>query len=824
MQVLKFGGSSMGTAESISNVLNIVGQRAEKGSVAVVVSAMKGVTDQLVETCDRMEQSSFDYEDVINVLEKRHFEIARTMLPAQEQSDLITELKMLLNELEDVLQGVSLVQEITPKTRDFVMGFGERLSAKILTYLVKSRKIDVEYSDARSFIVTDSRFGNARVDLGITYGKIRSYFDISGDPKVFVVTGFIAANKKDLSTTLGRGGSDYTAALIGAALNTELIEIWTDVNGLMTANPVKVKRAFPIHEISYEEAMELSHFGAKVIYPPTLIPALKAQIPIVIKNTFDPSQPGTSIRKEIAPTYNLIKGLSSIDNITMLTVKGSGMIGVSGIAARIFNSLAKANVNIIMITQASSEHTVSIAVLPYQADIAKNEIHSEFEEELQGQEIDDVEVEKDLSVIAIVGDNMRNIPGIAGRVFKALGRNGINIRAIAQGSSERNISFVVSNRDENKAINTLHDAFFLAGVKTVNLYLAGIGLIGGTLLEMIKEQLQVFYDDYNIEFCLRGVANSRKMLVEEDGIALEDWHKRLDLKGEPTDLKLFSNRVKDHNLPNSIFIDCTASDEVSEIYPDLLSSSISVVTPNKKANSGSLNYYRKLHDLADKHNVAFKYETNAGAGLPIISTIYELVSTGDHVRKIEGVLSGTLSYIFNNFEGDKKFSDIVRQAKEKGYTEPDPREDLNGRDVSRKLLILAREAGFSIEPEDIDVQNLVPEDAREVSKTEDFFKILESYDDHFESLRANAEKHGKKLCYIARFENGRGEVKLEEISRDHPFFELDGSDNIMALYTKYYEESPMVIKGPGAGANVTSGGIVADILRVVSTKAASNAG
>lgn len=814
----------MGTAESISNVLNIVGQRAEKGSVAVVVSAMKGVTDQLVETCDRMEQSSFDYEDAIDVLEKRHFEIARTMLPAQEQSDLITELKMLLNELEDVLQGVSLVQEITPKTRDFVMGFGERLSAKILTYLVKSRKIDVEYSDARSFIVTDSRFGNARVDLGITYKKIRSYFDVSGDPKVFVVTGFIAANKKNLSTTLGRGGSDYTAALIGAALNTELIEIWTDVNGLMTANPVKVKRAFPIHEISYEEAMELSHFGAKVIYPPTLIPALKAQIPIVIKNTFDPSQPGTSIRKEIAPTYNLIKGLSSIDNITMLTVKGSGMIGVSGIAARIFNSLAKANVNIIMITQASSEHTVSIAVLPYQADIAKNAIHSEFEEELQGQEIDDVEVEKDLSVIAIVGDNMRNIPGIAGRVFKALGRNGINIRAIAQGSSERNISFVVSNRDENKAINTLHDAFFLAGVKTVNLYLAGVGLIGGTLLEMIKEQLQVFYDDYNIEFCLRGVANSKKMLAEEDGIPLEDWHDRLDRKGEPTDLKLFSNRVKDHNLPNSIFIDCTASDEVSEIYPDLLSSSISVVTPNKKANSGSLNYYRKLHDLADKHNVAFKYETNAGAGLPIISTIYELVSTGDHVRKIEGVLSGTLSYIFNNFNGEKKFSDIVRQAKEKGYTEPDPREDLNGRDVSRKLLILAREAGFSIEPEDIDVQNLVPEDAREVSKTEDFFEILESYDDHFESLRANAEKHGKKLCYIARFENGRGEVKLEEISRDHPFFELDGSDNIMALYTKYYEESPMVIKGPGAGANVTSGGIVADILRVVSTKAASNAG
>lgn len=814
----------MGTAESISNVLTIVKQRAERGPLAVVVSAMKGVTDQLVETCNRMERSSFSYKETIDALEKRHFSIAREMLPAQEQSDLITELKMLLNELEDVLQGVSLVQEITPKTRDFIMGFGERLSAKILTYLVKSHSIEAEYTDARSFIVTDSRFGNARVDLEVTYNKIRSYFVTTDKPKVFVVTGFIAATKRNLSTTLGRGGSDYTAALIGAALNTDLIEIWTDVNGLMTANPGKVKRAFPIHEISYEEAMELSHFGAKVIYPPTLIPALKAQIPIVIKNTFDPSQPGTSIRKEITPTNNLIKGLSSIDNITMLTVKGSGMIGVSGIAARIFRSLADADVNIIMITQASSEHTVSIAVLPHQATIAKNAIHREFEEELQGQEIDDVDVEKDLSVIAIVGDNMRNIPGIAGRIFRALGRNGINIRAIAQGSSERNISFVVSNRDENKAINTLHDAFFLAGVKTVNLYVAGIGLIGGTLLEMIREQLQVFYDDYNIEFCLRGVANSRKMLIYEDGISLSNWKNDLEEKGEPTDLEEFVQQVKEHNLPNSIFVDCTASDEVSNIYPKVLSSSVSVVTPNKKANSGSLKYYKKLHDLAEKHNVAFKYETNAGAGLPIISTIDELVSTGDHVNKIEGVLSGTLSYIFNNFSGKQKFSDIVKQAREKGYTEPDPREDLNGRDVARKLLILAREAGFQIEPEDIDVQNLVPEDARNGSDVEGFFETLEKHDDDFEALRADAEKHDKKLCYIARFENGRGVVKLEQISSDHPFFGLDGSDNIMALYTRYYKESPMVIKGPGAGANVTSGGIVADILRVVSTKAASNAG
>jgi len=828
MQVLKFGGSSMGSAGSLTSVLSIIKQRAESGSVAVVVSAMRGVTDQLADTCDRMERGIIDYEDTIHHLEERHFEIARQMLPAQEQSELITELKMILNELEDVFQGVSLVQEVTSKTRDFVMGFGERLSAKILTYLVKSEGIPVTYTDTRSLIVTDSRFGNARVDEEITYNRIREYFNGSGETKVYVVTGFIAATATKLPTTLGRGGSDYTASLLGAALSSDLIEIWTDVNGLMTADPGKVKRSFPITEISYEEAMELSHFGAKVIYPPTLIPALKAQIPIIIKNTFDPSQPGTTIRREITPTHNLIKGLSSIDNITMLTIKGSGMIGVSGIAARIFTSLANADVNIIMITQASSEHTVSIAVLPHQAGRAKKAIQTEFEQELRGFEIDKVEIEPDLSVIAVVGDNMKNIPGIAGRVFRALGRNGINIRAIAQGSSERNISFVVNNQNEKKAekkaINTLHDAFFMAGVKTVNLYVVGVGLIGGTLLEMIREQLQVFYDDYNIDFSLRGVANSRNMLINEEGISLEKWAEQLNEKGEPTSLKEFIEQVKQHNLPNSIFIDCTASDEVSEIYPQMLSASISVVTPNKKANSGSLKYYKELHDLANKHNVAFKYETNAGAGLPIISTIDELVSTGDHIEKIEGVLSGTLSYIFNSYNGDHKFSEIVRQARDKGYTEPDPREDLNGRDVARKILILARAAGFQIEPDDIEVQSLVPESARNGNDIEKFFDKLSKHDSEFEKMRLNAEKVGKKLCYIARFENGKGIVKLETISREHPFYGLDGSDNILALYTRYYKESPMVIKGPGAGANVTSGGIVADILRVVSTKAASNAG
>lgn len=822
MHVLKFGGSSMGSADAVQNVLSIIKKRTESDKTIVVVSAMKGVTDRLQLVCDQSNDQDVDYDELIKYLEKLHFDIARKFLPVQMQSDLITQLKMILNELEDVLQGVALVHEVTPRTRDFIMGFGERLSANILTALLVNENVDAQFADAREFIVTDSNFGNARVIYDQTNPLIRDYF--SKDAEVFVVTGFIATSSKKESTTLGRGGSDYTVALIGAALKADLIEIWTDVNGLMTADPGKVKRAFSIDEISYEEAMELSHFGAKVIYPPTLRPAMQAQIPIVIKNTFDSKHKGTSIRKEIAPTNSLIKGLSSIGNVTVLTIKGSGMVGVSGIAARIFSSLARADVNIIMITQASSEHSVTLAVMPHQSSLAEQAIKLEFEKELDEKIIEPLEVEDNLSVIAIVGDNMRNIPGIAGRVFRALGRNGINIRAIAQGSSERNISFVVNERDERKAMNTLHDAFFLAGVKTVNLYVVGVGLIGGTLLRMISDQLQTFYDDYLIDFTLQGVANSRKILIQSGSVDLKSWSEQLEEKGEKTSMEHFINGMKSHNLPNSIFIDCTASEEIAAIYPKVLESSISVVTPNKKANSTTTEYYQYLKKLAIKQNAGFKYETNAGAGLPILSTIHELVSTGDKVLKIEGVLSGTLSYIFNSFDGSESFSTIVKKAKEKGFTEPDPREDLNGFDVARKLLILAREAGFMLEMDDLEVQNLVPEGARNANGIDSFFTKLSEYDADFEKLRSDAEKDGKKLCYIARFEDGKGLVKLESIAADHPFYGLSGSDNIVALYTKYYHESPMVIKGPGAGANVTAGGIVADILRVVNTKVFTNAG
>jgi bifunctional aspartokinase / homoserine dehydrogenase 1 len=822
MRVLKFGGSSVGTPEAIRKVANIVCDKQDNQGLVVVVSALRGVTDQLRDLALEAAEGSEIYIEKLNAIEDRHLETIRELVHIQNQSDTLTRFKLEFNILEDVLQGVSLVREVTAKTLDFVMGFGERFSAMILSACLNDHGTKAEYVDARSMIKTDNQHGQARVLLDITFPKIRE--TLKENHKVYVVTGFIASTNDEISTTLGRGGSDYTASLIGAALNTDQIEIWTDVDGMMTADPGKVKRAFPIREVSYEEAMEMSHFGAKVIYPPTIQPALRAEIPIWIKNTFNPEAPGTVIRKEVESTGRLIKGITSIDEVTLITIRGSGMIGVSGIAARLFSALAKENINILLITQASSEHTVTLAVLPYHGALAEDTIRKEFSLELQEKLIDEVLLEKNLSVIAIVGDNMRQIPGIAGRVFSALGRNGINIVAIAQGSSERNISFVVSRKDEAKAMNTLHDAFFLAGIKTVNLFLVGVGLIGGTLLKIIENQLENLFEDYLIDMKLRGVANSTSMVIRENLIPFSGWEQILEDEGKETSLPGFISAMKELNLPNSVFVDCTASEEVSRLYPEILNSSISVVTPNKIANSSSQQYFDDLQSLAIKRNAAFRYETNVGAGLPLIATLHELVSTGDKLRRVEGVLSGTLSYIFNNYSGEKSFSDIVKDARKKGYTEPDPREDLNGHDVGRKLLILARVAGYKLEFSDIDIENLVPEGARGNGDVESFFEKLKEYDSEFERLRKSAADNGHKLCYIARFEKGKGVVKLEEIDRDHPFYGLDGSDNIVALYTDHYQESPMVVKGPGAGANVTAGGIVADILRVANTQAYTNAG
>lgn len=824
MRVLKFGGTSVGSPEAMEKVFSIIhGKREQNIAVVVVVSAFKGVTDRLFEIALQASRGDRVYKNGLEEIEDLHVNTIRALFPASSQSDALTQFKITLNELEDVLQGVFLIRELTKKTLDFIVGFGERFSAQIIAAGLNNRKIQAVYTDTRQLIKTDENFGAAQVLTAPTYTNIKDYYSQHVE-SVIVATGFTSSTHKNESTTLGRGGSDYTASIFGAALGADAVEIWTDVDGLMTADPGKVKRAFPIDHLSYEEAMELSHFGAKVIYPPTIQPALQSGIPILIKNTFKPDSPGTQIKKHTDKQPGYIRGISSIDHVALITIKGSGMVGMSGMASRIFGSLAHRDINVILITQSSSEHSITLVVPPEQAAAARSSIEDELTHELETQSIDGVNVEENFSVIAVVGENMRNIPGIAGRVFNALGRNGVNIAAIAQGSSERNISFAVNRSDERKAINTLHDAFFLSGVKTVHLFVVGVGLIGGKLLAMLTDQARSLYDDYQIDINLKGVANSRRMLLNEEGIPLKDWRMELKENGVEMDLKRYVKEMRSMNLSNSIFLDCTASGEIQSYYEEILSGSISIVTPNKKANSSSQAFFDSLQEKSVRHNSAFRYETNVGAGLPLLGTMHEMVAYGDHVEKIEGVLSGTLSYIFNRFDGSRPFSEIVKEAQKKGYTEPDPREDLNGQDVGRKLLILARVAGYKLEFDDVNIESLVPEAARNVESIDEFFKVLKKYDKDFEKLRAGAEKEGKKLCYIARFEDGNPEVVLEKIDKDHAFYNLTGSDNIVSLYSKHYNLNPMVIQGPGAGANVTAGGIIADILRVTHTKAFNNAG
>ena len=850
INILKFGGSSVGSKESLEQVARIIGTIPSDAPAVIVVSALKGITDQLIKASKVAARRLWNEQRYLNVyeeIETRHLRLAEDLITDSEHRDKVLEvLNDRLDSLKEVLHGVYLIRECSEKTRDLILSFGEQCSATLVSGYLQSLGMNATYLDTRPIIKTDERFGKANVFMLETQIYTSNYirgkgFLCTSEPSHFgvpypepnpdagavryIATGFIGSTLDNETTTLGRGGSDYTAALFAAVLDANEIQIWTDVNGLMTANPTMVDRAFSVSEASYEEAMELSHFGAKVIYPPTIQPALKEGIPIRIKNTFDEDHPGTVIRHEsMNKSLDLIRGISSISNVSLITVRGSGMVGVTGIAARLFQSLAEWEINVILITQSSSEHTISLAVLPAQAPLAIQRIEREFELEINEDRIDPFEKEDDLSIVAVVGDNMRNTPGIAARVFSALGRNGINIRAIAQGSSERNISFVLEQRQERKALNTLHDAFFLGGVKQVHLFLIGVGLIGRRLLELLDEQADFLYKDHQIALTLNGIANSRKMLFDEKGIPGKEWKQHLEDQGEPIDLPQFSTKMREMNLSNSIFIDATASESIQTIYEEILKASISVVTPNKKANSSKQDLFDRLQSTADKHNAAFRYETNVGAGLPLIGTMSELVTTGDRVHTIQGVLSGTLSYIFNRFDGSEPFSSIVRSARELGYTEPDPREDLNGRDVGRKILILARVAGFKLEFEDVEIENLVPEEIRTIDSVDEFMDRLPEFDAHFEQRRADAAKKGEKLCYIASFDGKKPTVRLESIGPDHPFFGLSGSDNIVALHTRHYHDRPMVIKGPGAGADVTAGGIIHDILRVTNAKAIRNSG
>jgi bifunctional aspartokinase / homoserine dehydrogenase 1 len=810
MKILKFGGSSVATPARIQAVIDIL-KPYLAGEVAIVFSAFGGVTDLLIQISKLALEGNAEYKQKLEQLQKRHLDAVRELIGVQKQSSILAQVKIKINELEDVLHGVYLVRERTPRTLDYIMSFGERLSAYIIAEVMKDKGIPAEYLDARNVIRTDDHFGYARVDFTITNKLISEYF--KHHQEVQVITGFIATSESGETTTLGRSGSDYTAAIFAGALHATDLEIWTDVDGMMTADPRLVKKAFTVPQMSYEEAMELSHFGAKVIFPATMQPAMINRIPIWIKNTFNPGFGGTVIHSE-SKNGNLIKGISSMNGISLLNVQGSGLLGVVGASMRLFATLAREKINVILISQASSEHSICIAIESQWAHPAKSALDKEFLNEIRNEEIDEIHVEADLSIVAVVGDGMKHSPGTSGRMFGSLGRNGVNVVAIAQGSSERNISAVVRQADVAKALNALHEAFFLSDRKLLNIFLVGTGLIGTALLKMMDDQFSKLAKENLLEVNVIAVANSKKMLFNEEGLNLTKCVDEMKQNGKAMTMYSFVAEMFSLNLPNSIFVDCTSSQEVTDFYEAILTANISIVTPNKKANSGSLEKYKILKVTAFKRGAKFLYETNVGAGLPVINTMNDLLLSGDKVISIEAVLSGTLNYIFSSFTTGKKFSDVVKEAKAKGYTEPDPRDDLSGMDVARKILILSREAGHDLELSDITVQNLVPPDCQGEMTVDQFFSALQKHDSHFEKLRLQAEGKNEKLRYKAVLHDEKVNVELGTVKDQHPFYSLSGSDNIILLTTERYQERPMVIRGPGAGAQVTAAGVFADIIRI----------
>lgn len=816
MKVLKFGGSSVGTSERIENVITIL-KSYKNEKISVVFSAFQTVTDNLIKLGELAKDSNEEYNKLLDEVKKKHIDAIDALIPKSKRKKSNEYVDFLFNDLYGMLKGVYLLRELTPRTLDYLTSFGERLSCFIIAEALNAKGIKSEFLNASIVVKTDSNFNYAKVDFEKTNKNIKDYFSEHTD-KIQIVTGFIASNDDGEITTLGRGGSDYTASIFGAALKVEEIQIWTDVDGILTADPRKVKESYPLKAVTYEEAMELSHFGAKVIHPPTMLPALKSGIKIRIKNTFNPKYPGTVIVKRDNTIKFNLKGISSIDDIALLTIKGGGMVGVTGIASRLFTALASKEINIILITQGSSEHSICLAILPKHTKDAKKVIEIEFKNEIADGKINEVIVEDNLSIIAVVGEDLRQTPGITGKVFEALGKSGININAIAHGSSQLNLSLVVSKNNLAESLNVLHETLFLKKKKKVNVFLVGPGVVGAALLKIVSEQLNYFRIKLNIEFHLVGIANSKKMILNKDGIDLFDWKSEL-LKSETnSDINKFVASIKEMNLQNSILVDSTAGSILAKKYCDILTCGISVVTPNKIANSDHYKLYKEIRESASKGNCEFRYETNVGAALPIIETLRDLINNGDKLIKIEGVFSGTLSYIFNSLKEGKKFSDVVKDAKTRGYTEPDPRDDLSGLDIARKLLILIRESGKEIELSDIEIDNLVPTKLRKIKDSNKFLNELEKYDNQFEEMRLKSLVSNKVLAYIAKYENGKATVKIEEISSEHPFFNLNGIENIISFTTKYYNEIPLVIKGPGAGPEFTASGVLADILKIANSK------
>ena len=853
MLVLKFGGTSVGSKDVVEKLVSIVKNPEHKGKVGlIVVSALSGVTDALInaareasrqadtQTDSAIENSGLESSGLQNAakliaeIKKRHLELVEAFLQGKEQKEAASETERSFAELSRMLDGIAILREISPRVMDSIMSYGERLSAPLITRILRASGINAQYLDSREVIITDKRFGAARIIRGESYIRIKEKTEMAlekGDT-VFVASGFIARSEDGSTTTLGRGGSDLSAAIYGAALRADLVEIWTDVDGILTADPKLVKNAFRIDSLSYEEAMELSHFGAKVLYPPSIKPALDKKIPIVIRNTFNPSCPGTKITGRAEAGEYPIRGISSLPKVTLIRLQGPGMMGVAGFSSRFFGALAKQKISVILISQAASEYSICAAVDSASGEEALFALRDEFSQEILGGVVDEPAAEEDLAIIAVVGGRMKHVSGISGKVFHALGRNGINVVAIAQGSSELNISLVITRTDEAKALNAIHEAFFLAGIRSVNLFLLGTGLIGGTLLDQLAAQQEILADTYQIRIRLVGAGNYWGMICNEHG--LDPREVRTLLKNEaPKDmvfpvqkganileefnLNKFIETMKAYNLPNSAFCDCTANDEIAAAYGDIITHAIPIITPNKRANSGKYEYYKMLTAYSRERGIPYLYETTVCAGLPVISTLRDLFLSGDRIIRIEAVVSGTLSYIFNNFDGSKSFSALVREAKTAGYTEPDPRDDLNAMDAARKALILARECGMQLEFDAVEIEPLLPAACFAAPDVESFFKELEKCDSDFESRRSKAAEKGRALRYIAIVEEGKAKLSLRNEEAGSPFLTLNDSDNMVVIKSARYSKLPMVIKGPGAGAQVTAGGVFADIVRIART-------
>ena len=813
MKILKFGGTSVANANNIKLVLSIVENTAATSTkLVIVVSAFSGVTDLLILAASKAASKDITFKDVVSQIEEKHNEAIEELIITSQQKHLLEAINSDINHLKTLLDGCFLLGELSNRTSDTIMGFGELLSSQIIAKALEQKVHNSGYKDSREIIKTNNHFGKAVVNFDLSNQLIKDYFN-SNVFRVTLVPGFIASSTDGYSTTLGRGGSDYTAAILAGALNAELLEIWTDVSGMFTANPKIVKQAHPIETISYQEAMELSHFGAKVLYPPTIQPVLKLNIPIVIKNTFEPEAAGTYISSERNENENPIKGISHIDNIALLTLEGSGMIGVSGSSKRLFEVLSNENINVVFITQASSEHSICIGILNEDANNARIAIDKAFELEIAQNKIDPSIVEENLCIIALVGENMKSHQGLSGKMFSTLGKNNVNIRAIAQGASERNISAVINKRDVKKALNTLHECFFEENAKQLNLFVMGVGNVGEKFIEQIHQQKKFLKENLKINLRVIALSNSRKMLFDEEGISLNNWKTSLE-NGEVANKESFITNVIALNLRNSIFVDVTANESVSQTYAHYLKQNIAVVTCNKIACSSAYENYSNLKQLSRKFNAPFLFETNVGAGLPIIDTLKHLIASGDKVHKIQAVLSGSLNFIFNNFDEKNSFHDVVKEAGVQGFTEPDPKIDLSGVDVARKILILIRESGYKMEIEDIANESFLPVECLETKNNETFFASLIKNAAHFENIYKEALANDCRLKYVAKFEDGKASVGLQFIPKESPFYNLEGKDNIVQFYTDRYVDQPLLIKGAGAGAAVTASGIFADVIRI----------